>query len=167
MGRMVSRSRPREGKGIGEFISESIIYIIIIAAVVVAGRWYFFIYLRSPSAALLKYLGASKAGDVKTQYQMISSAAKQAVGSQDVYDDRYPMAHGLGGHIVDYTIEKMTETGEKAEADVTITVRKSGQEIYQAAADKYNDHYVLRKESDAWRIALESSQLKSVQARQR
>jgi hypothetical protein len=163
MGRTLSRSRPRQGKGVGEFISESIIYIIVIAAVVVAGRWYFFVYQRSPSAALLRFLGASKAGDVKTQYDMISSAAKQAVGSQDKYDDNYPLAHGLGGHIQDYKIEKLTEAGESAEADVTMTVRKAGQEIYQAGADNFNDHFVLKKENDAWKIALEASQLKSVQ----
>src|SRR5437762_2609283 len=39
MSRMVARSRPKEGKGIGEILSEGIVYVIILAVIGFAARW--------------------------------------------------------------------------------------------------------------------------------
>jgi hypothetical protein len=161
MARVVGRARQREGRGIGERLAESVVYIIIIAIVAVAAHRYFFVYLKSPSAALLKYLGAAKAGDVNTQYSLITDSSKARFKNKDEYDDRFPLAHGLQGRMIDYKIEKMTELAEKAEADVTISIRKSGQELYQAGSDNTKDHYVLRKDSSGWKLALDASELKS------
>ena len=156
MSRMVARSRPKEGKGIGEILSEGFVYIIILVVLGFAARWYFVIFLNSPTNALQRYLGASKAGDVKTAYSLLTADSKQTFGSQDKYDDRWPFAHGLGGHMVDYKIEKITESGDKAEADVTQTVSKSGQKVYEAGFDNYKDHYVLMREGGAWKLSFNS-----------
>ena len=164
MGRMVSRSRPREGKGLGAILSESVVYVVAAVGIIIAVRWYFFIFLKSPTNALQKYLGASKGGDVKTAYSLLSADTKSAVGDQDAYDDKFPFAHGLQGHMIDYKIEKITETDDTAEADVTQTVRKAGLEVYQSASDNFADHYVLRKESGGWKIDLRNSKLKSLNA---
>ena len=161
MSRVVARARHREGRGIGEILAESFIYIVIAAILAFAGHRYFLVYLKSPTAALLKYLGASKSGDVNTQYALLTESAKSRFRSKDEYDDKFPLAHGLTGRVIDYKIDKITETGDKAEADVTISIRKGGQELYQASADTTSDHYVLKKDADGWKLALDASALKS------
>lgn len=154
MARMVSRSRPTGGKGIGERISELAVYVVIVAAVVFAARWYFVVYKNSPTYALLGYLGASKGGDVSVAYNLLTTETREMFGSHNNYDEKFPLARGYTGSLVDYKIDKITEAGNKAEADVTMTVRQSKQEIYQAGTDNYKDHFVLKKESGSWRIAL-------------
>ena len=53
MSRMVSRPRSTGGKGIGDRLAEFVIYIVVIAGVGLAARWYFVIYRNSPTAALV------------------------------------------------------------------------------------------------------------------
>ena len=63
--------------------------------------------------------------------------------------------------MIDYKIDKITESGDKAEADVTQTVSRSGQKVYEAASDNYKDHYVLARESGAWKLSIKASSIKS------
>ena len=88
MARVVGRARRKEGRGIGEILAESMVYIVIAAIVAFAAHRYFFVYLKSPSAALLKYLGASKGGDVNTQYALLTDGAKSNFKTKDEYDER-------------------------------------------------------------------------------
>ena len=161
MARVVGRARRREGRGIGEFLAESFIYIVIAAVVAFAGYRYFFVYQRSPQAALLNYLGNAKAGKVDAQYALLTQNTKSQFKSKDDYDDKWPLAHGLSGRMIDYKVEKLTEMGDKAEADVTISIRKPGQELYQTGADNASDHYVLRKDAEGWKVDLVASNIKS------
>ena len=162
MARMVSsRPRRREGKGIGERIAELSVFAAAIVGLVLAGRWYFVVYRNSPTVALMNYMGALKAGNVQGQFKMVSSSTKKIFPDEDAYRDKYKMAQGLTGRMADYRIDKITETGDKAEADVTVPIRKQGQELYQAANTDFHDHYILVKESDGWKVALDKSDIKS------
>ena len=164
MARSIRPARRREGRGIGEIMSEYFIYVVAVIGLLLLARWYFFVHLKAPQTALLSFLGAVKSGNVDKQYDLISSSAKQAWPSQQEYDNKCPLAHGLSGRLAEYTITKLTDSGEKAEADVTLAIRKTGEELYQAGTDKFNDHYVLQKEGGAWKVALNASTINSAQA---
>ncbi len=62
------------------------------------------------------------------------------------------------------SITKLTDLGNKAEADVALTVRKSGESLIQASSDSYTDHYVLRREVEGWKVDLGASQIQSAAA---
>jgi hypothetical protein len=156
---MVARKQTKEGKGIGEVISESIVYIVVLAALAFAGRWYFFVFRASPAFALQQFIGAVNAGNYKGQYALLSSDAKASFGSAGQYDDKSPLAHGFSARIQNYNIDKVTETGERAEADVTLNMRKSTDSLLASDSEKFNDHYVLKKESDGWKVSLSQSKL--------
>lgn len=164
MARTVRPVRRREGRGIGEIMSEYFIYVVIIIGLLLLARWYFFVHLRSPQTALLGFLGAVKSGNVDKQYDLITAASKQGWPTKQDYDRKCPLAHGLSGRLAEYTITKLTDSDTKAEADVTLSIRKQGEELYQAGTDKYKDHYVLLKEGGEWKIALNSSTVNSIQA---
>lgn len=155
MARTVRPVRVREGRSLGERSSEIIVFIVIIAGLVWAARWYFVVYKNSPTVALMNYVGGVKAGDVDMQYSMLSASTKQTYKDKDTYSDKWRMAQGLQGRLVDYTITKIEQKGDTAEADVNVAIRKPSQEIYQAAASNVTDHYVLVKDSDGWRVALD------------
>jgi hypothetical protein len=160
MSRTVRRRTIKEGRSLGDYVSESLVYLVVIAGLVIAVRWYFVTYLRSPSPVLSQYLAAIKAGDVDTQYRLLSTATKSRwFPTQSIYADRFKAAQGLAGRISDFTITKLTEDpgGQKAVADVSLAIRDARQELYQASAKSYKDVYVLRKEPDGWRVALEES----------
>ncbi|MGC8669332.1 MAG: hypothetical protein ACP5VE_14590 [Chthonomonadales bacterium] len=163
MARMV-RSRPRASRGIGEFLSEWFVYIVIIAGLVAAGRWYFLVYLPGPSHALSVYLNAVGSGDYRTQYQMLRAAEKRFYGDAGAYDNKCPLGHGLAARVENFTITKMTENGNHAEADVSMVIRRTGEKIYQSATDTYTDHYVLVHEADGWKVALAASKIQSLAA---
>ena len=164
MARTVRPVRRREGRGIGEIMSEYFIYVVAVIGLLFLARWYFFIHLRSPQTALLSFLSAVKSGKVDAQYDLISASSKQTWPTEREYDRKCPLAHGLSGSLSEFTITKLTDSGEKAEADVTLSVRKQGQELYQAGADNFKDHYVLMKEGGSWKVALNASTVNSVSA---
>ncbi len=162
MSRMVSPTRRREGKGLGERLAELSVFAAALVGIFLFGRWYFVIYRNSPTVALMDFMGALKAGNVEGQYKKVASDTKKNFfPDMDTYRDKFKMAQGLTGRMSDYRIDKITETGNKAEADVTVPIRKSGQELYQAANTDYHDHYVMTKESDGWKVVLDKSDIKS------
>ncbi len=164
MARSVRPVRRREGRGIGEILSEYFIYVVAFVGLVLLARWYFFVHLKTPNTALLSFLGAVKSGNVDKQYELISASTKRLWPTKRDYDRKCPIAHGLSGTLADYTITKMTDSGEKAEADVSLSIRKEGQELYQAGANQFKDHYILTKEGGAWKIALDASTMQSASA---
>jgi hypothetical protein len=156
---MVSRKPTKEGKGIGEVISESIVYIVVLGALLFAGRWYFFVYRTSPGFALQQFIGAINAGNYKGQYTLLSSDTKNSFGGAGSYSDKSQLAHGFSARIQNYSIDKVVESGDKAEADVTLNVRKTTDSLLATDAEKFNDHYVMRKEADGWKVSLKESKL--------
>src|SRR5689334_15370425 len=122
MARMVRPVRVKEGRSLGERGSEIIVFLLIIAGLAFGARWYFVVYKNSPTMALMNYVGALKASDVEMQYTMLSSDTKKVFPDKATYADKWKMARGLQGRLVDYTITKITETGNKAEADVSVAI---------------------------------------------
>jgi hypothetical protein len=161
MARTIRPARRREGRGIGEILSEYFIYIVALIGIILLARWYFMVHLKSPQTALLGFLGAVKSGNVDKQYDLVAASTKRIWPTKRDYDRQCPLAHGLSGRLAEYTITKMTDSGDKAEADVTLSVRKEGQELYQAGADKFKDKYVLARESGEWKVALDASVVNS------
>ena len=155
MARMVRPARVREGRSLGERSSEIVVFLIIGAALVWAARWYFVVYKNSPTVALMNYVGALKSSDVDIQYKMLSTETKKAYPDVKSYRTNVKMARGLQGRLIDYTITKIEEKGNTAEADVKVAIRKPNQEVYQAASESVTDRYILVKESGGWRIALD------------
>lgn len=158
----MQRQPIREGRGIGEKLTELLVWAVIIAALVYGGRWYFVVYRNSPGVALKSYIGAMNAGNSEAQYAMLSSTTKQQI-NEDAYS-KLPVAQGLSARVANYTIKNVVETGEKATANVTMQIRKTGQELYQAGSDSFDDNYLLRKETDGWKIVLEKCKITSASA---
>src|SRR5205814_353534 len=138
MARMVSRPRRKEGIGIGERLTESMAFILIGAALIAGGYWYFVIHMRSPEAALNKYIGAINSGNVDAQYDLLASSTKNRFyPSKEAYDDKWPLAHGLSARIANSTIVKKTEAGDKFEADVALTVRKETSDLLATSTESF------------------------------
>lgn len=164
MGRIVGRRRIREGRGLGERLTEIVVYIVLIAGAVYGVRWYFTDYLRSPKIALGRYLGHVKAGDVKAQYEMLAESSKQYFPSVSAYESKWEPARGFTGRLANWQVEPISEKGNRAEVKAILNVRKSGQALYQAASDPYTDTYVLINEKGEWKVALDQSKLTSTAA---
>jgi hypothetical protein len=178
MARTVGRRKPiREGTGLGEHFSEIAIFIAIGIGLLLAARWYFVVYKHSPTTALIGYIGAVKSGDVDAQYALLSEGTKKAYPSKSDYGSKWKPAEGMAGHMAgDFTVSNMVVSGDKAEADVNLAVRKGGGNsnggtsgLLDVAAENYTDHYILRKEGNEWRVALDEcyNKIKSAAAVQR
>lgn len=164
MARIVGRRRIREGRSVGERLTEIIVYVLIIGGLVWGVRWYFAVYLQSPKVALGRYLGLVKAGDVKGQFEMLSARSKAYFGDARQYEDKWPASQDLAGRVASWEFNKVQEEGDRAQIDAVVNIRRAGQELYQASSDPYSDRYVLVREADGWKIALDQSTLKSVEA---
>ena len=154
MARMVSSGRRRQSNGLGERFTEVIIFIAMAIGILLALRWYFVIYKNSPSMTLLNYVAAIKSGNTEEQYKLLSIKTKSIYPDRDKYVSNWKMAEKLAGKMSDFSISGMTESGDKAEADVSLSVRKDSTSLLAVAGDSYTDHYILRKENDGWKIAL-------------
>jgi hypothetical protein len=168
MARMVSRTRQQEGRGIGERMAESAVFIVIAVVIAFAARWYFFVYQKSPQVAVQSFFGAVNSGNVDTQYNLLTSDAKAAIGSKNDYDDKFPLAHGFSARMANVTVTKMTEAGDTADADLSLAIRKNvgdqsstapGSSLTSAGTDSFTEHLSLKKESDGWKIALDKAKL--------
>lgn len=164
MARIVGRQRIREGRSLGERLSEIVVYVLIVAGLVWAARWYFVVYRHSPSVVLGRYLGLVKAGDAQAQFAMLSDRSKAYFGSAKQYEEKWPHGNDLAGRVAGWEMGTVKESGDRAEIPVVLRVRPLGQALYQAASEPYNDVYVLVREAGEWKIALEQSQVKSVEA---
>lgn len=161
MARSMRPTRRREGRGIGDRMSEVAVFILIGVGLVAAVRWYFFVYLSSPQNALSTFIGGIKAGKAQTQYDLLTRDEQVRWKSADAYDDKCPLGHGLAARIEGFNITMKNEGADKAEADVVLSVRNTGEKIYQAGSTSFNDHYVLVKEPAGWRVALSQSKVDS------
>lgn len=156
--RPVARRRGySDGPGLGERLSEVVVFILIACALVYAGRWYFMVYRQSPGVALNNYLHAVKAGNVESQYSMLAAKTVKYFPSQDKYESQFPASRELAGRLAKWEVLTTTTKGDTTEIKALVAVRKSGQELYQASAETFNDTYILRKENGQWRIALDAS----------
>jgi len=159
MARMVSRPRYRESRGIGDRMAEIVVFAVIIGGVVMAGRWYFLEYRRSPSMAIQYFISDINRANVEEQHARLATTSK-ALYPLKLYRE-IPFARGLSARIANYTVRKVTEKGDLAEAVVDVVVRKEGQELYQAGFDRFTDVYTLKREPDGWKVVLERSRIES------
>lgn len=156
--RPVARRRGySEGPGLGERLSEIVVFILIACALVYAGRWYFLVYRQSPGVALTNYLHAVKAGNVDTQYGMLSASTIKYFPTQDKYESQFPASRQLAGRLAKWEVLTTETKGDVTVIKALVAVRKSGQELYQASAETFNDTYILRKENGQWKLALDAS----------
>jgi hypothetical protein len=167
MARIVGRSRPRSGRGIGERMSEIVVWVIILAGLVYGVRYYFFVYRKSPGPALQGFISAVNAGRPESQYEMLASSTRQMFGSLRNYEKEWNQAHGFAARIANYVIMDLKQSGDTAQAEVQVTVRKetSGRanpgELLNVGTDQFTDHYTLTRESDGWKVVLEKSNIAS------
>jgi hypothetical protein len=156
----------KEGRGIGTLISESLIFILLGAALLGAGYWYFFINMRSPEYAMGRFLGSVNSGNNETQYRMLAeSTRKRFYPTEQAYDKEFPLAHGLAARVARTDIVTLKSAPDRWEGEVRIVVRKTGEEsLLQAGTEEYKDRYVLRREADGWKVVLEESKLESLKA---
>lgn len=162
MARTFSRPRRREGIGIGERLSESMAFILIGAALIAGGYWYFVIHMRSPENTINRYINAMNSGNVEAQYDLLATSTKNRFyPSKEAYDDKWPLSHGLSARVANNTIIKKSETPDRFDADVAMTLRKETSDLLATGTDSVTDHYVLKKQPDGWKIVLEASSIKS------
>jgi hypothetical protein len=171
MARIVGPTRIKERVGTGVRGSELIVFILVVAGLAYAARYYFVVYRNSPSFALGEYLGAVKAGDVTKQYALIDSDDKRNFfpTAQD-YEKSAPQARGYTMRITDVEQKEATIDPGKphiAHIDATVYLRQAatGQALYQTGMDNYHDKYVLRKDNDGhWKVWLGRSQMNMLKA---
>ncbi len=164
MSRMVSRPRSREGRGLGEKLSESMVFIVIAVGIVLAARWYFVVYLRSPGYALGNYIGAMGRGKTDEQFELLAAETKKRYGSEREYRRKWQLSNGISARLKDYKIGEFKLNGETAEADVVIDVQQSGQKLYEAGSKSFSDHYVMQREGGKWKVDLIKSKIDSLKA---
>src|SRR3954449_11238083 len=92
---MNARPRRKEGRGLGETLSESLIFILMAVGLIAAGYWYFAIYKKSPQVALQNFLGYVNSGSPEGQYSFLADSSKKYFGTEKDYQDKYPLAYGL------------------------------------------------------------------------
>ncbi len=170
MSRIMTRPRYRDSATTGMKISEYIVIIIAIALLAAGARYYFVVYRNSPGYALGEYLAAIKRGDVTTQYDLIDNSDKREwCPRQSDYEKSAPQAHGYTERIsaVRITNEQIDPNKPNlATVDAEVSIRKSGQEVYQADAETYTDHYKLRKDKDGrWKVWLKGSVINMLKAK--
>lgn len=163
MARIVGRSRQRESF-MRIQLSEVIVIIAVVAAIIYGARWYFITYRTSPGYTLGEYLGAIKAGNVDDQYALIDSADKQKYyPTRKSYEKDAPQARGYTARISDVKLGKEQIDPAKphlATIGVSISIRSSasGQQLYQTGTENVEDQYMLRKDNNGkWKVWLEKS----------
>lgn len=157
--RMAGRPRRREGRGLGETLSESFIFILMAVGLVAAGYWYFSVYRKSPQVALQGFLGYVNSGNPEGQYSYLSDSSKKLFTSKDNYSEKYPLAYGLSARLSSYSFRNEKLSDDIWKADVIMNIRKKTSELLNTASDTYTDHYVLHKESEGWKILIEKSKI--------
>jgi len=165
MARYVSRPQIREGRGLGERFTEILVVLVILAGLGWGAKWYFVDYRNSASFALQSYMGALKAGNAATQYELLADSTKKSLyRSLATYEDRYAPARNFQGRLVDYVLSQPTGSGDSRECDVKVAVRRPDQNLLQTSSDSYTDHYVLTHEAKGWRVVLEKSKIESAKS---
>jgi hypothetical protein len=147
-------------------VSEVLIVVVLIAAVVFAVRYYFTVYRKSPGVALGSYLGAINHGNVKDQYAFIDEEDRSDnFPTVDDYEKGDSRARGFVDRVVGISLgapEIDPKDPRIAKIEATLSIRKVGQELYQADSDKFTDQYVMRKDKDGeWKVLLSQSKVNS------
>jgi hypothetical protein len=154
------RRRQRESAGFGQFFSDSFISILIGCGLVAAAFWYFTIYIKSPQVALQHYLRAVNSGNTDVQWLNLSAGSKKFFGDQSTYSAKYPMAYGLSARLADFSFGIATDSGDTWEVDATLKVRQVTTLMLSAETESFTNHYVLKKETDGWKIDLRNPKTK-------
>jgi len=159
MARMVTRSRPPTEGFTGLKMSEIIVIILVIGAIVMGVRYYIN-YRHSAGYALGQFLGYVKAGNASHQYELLDDEDKQKyLPTLTEYERNVNLAHGYTERIEDMTIAKdVPDPKDPNVATVPVTVKiratSTGKELYQTgSSDHYSDNIKMRKDKDGnWKV---------------
>lgn len=172
MGRVMGQNRIRENVGPQMKLSEAAVFVAIIAAILLAGRWYFFVYRTSPGVALGSFIGAMKAGSIEQQYALLDEEDKPFYPSQKEYDSKAPIAHGYTERISNVDLADAVPDPKNPDVvtiKATVTVRAGAQGTDPGSLTKVGDSqqatdtYTLRKDKDGnWKVDLSRSDLKNL-----
>lgn len=165
MGRIQSPIRIREGRGCGELLAEYAVILMIAGCIAAAVRWYLVVYLRSPSEAIQTFTGALNTANTDRQYDLLASSTRQHISREDYARRKTSVA--LSARIASSVIVRVVEQGDRAMAQVKVSVRQTGGPLYEAKTDQFVDDYALLREQGKWKVVLEQSALRSFQAVQR
>lgn len=163
MGRVVGRTRVREGVGTGMKLSETAVFIAIGVTILLAARWYFVIYRNSPGVALGEFIGAINAGNVSRQYSLIDDADKQEWPSEKEYESKVQLARGYTERISNTSIAPAVKDEKHPDIvtiEATLNLRGVGGKdlLDNGDAKTAVDTYTLRKDKDDhWKIWLTKS----------
>ncbi len=164
MARMVSRAQQREGVGTGMKVSETAIFIVILILVVLGGRWYFFIYRKSPGYVLGQYISAMQTGNVVAQYDLIDDKDKQTYFPTKKDYEKEKEARGYTERISNISLGEPVSNAKNPDV-VTIDAKFSLKGVFAsknlmdtAAVSTVTDKYTLQRDKDgAWKVVLEKS----------
>jgi ketosteroid isomerase-like protein len=165
MARIVGRTRQREGVGLGMKMSETIIMILVVVALLAGVRYYFVVYRASPGFALGEYLGAVKAGKVDAQYAMLDTEdIKNFFPTQSAYEKGAKQSRGYTSRITNVTISEpkpMPKNPKIVTMEATVSMRglSTGQALYQTGDTKdYKNTFTLRQDAKGtWKVWLSRS----------
>ncbi len=168
MARVIGKARPQRGNT-GTNISEGIIFLVLIAAIVGGLYYYFFIFRKSASYALGEFFGDVSAGDAKSQYAMLDAADKAYWPTEKKYSDDtgVPLAHGYTERIENVAMKPPIIKGQGlALIDTTLSVRSNMQHeaLYQAGkTDTAKVACLMHQDPNgAWKIVLSRSDLRQL-----
>ena len=156
MARVMGRSRAVERNGMRIQPAELLVMIVVAIAIAYAARWYFVTRKQTPAYALGEFLGAVKAGKVGEQYELLDPSDKKLVPTKKAYDAAMPLARGYTARIADFEMKEPIvdpKNPSVVRIPVKLSVRKSGQELYQSGSDAIDDEFTLRKGKDGkWKV---------------
>lgn len=172
MARVMAPMRVREGVGTKMRLSEVAIFIAIVAVLLLAGRWYFFVYRTSPGVALDSFLSGMRAGNVAQQYALLDEQDKQFYSSQKDYDSKAPIAHGYTERISNIDMAPAVPDAKDPNTvtiSATLTLRAGSQGsspeslLKTGDSQQATDTYTLHKDKDGnWKVVLSRSDLKNL-----
>ncbi len=162
MARIMRKSGPRPEASTRVQFSEGIILIMLAAALVYGAYYYFAVYRTSSGYALGGFLNAVNHGDVDAQYEMLDEADKRKFAPTKKEYEVAPFAHGYTERITGWQVtDTKPAGGDKYKVFVTIDLRgmATGKELYQTGGtDSVKDWYIMKKDgSGQWRILLSIS----------
>ena len=141
--------------------------IVLLAVAFAGGRYYFMVYRKSAGFALSGFLGAVNKGKVSDQYAYIDDADKSSDYPTEADWDKSVLAHGFVDRVPSVSLaspEIDAKDPHVAKISVSVSIRKVGQELYQAASDTDTDHYVMRQDKNGdWKVVISESDIVSFQ----
>ncbi len=168
MARVIGKARQQRGNT-GTNISEGIIFLVLIGAVIGGLYYYFFIFRKSANYALGEFFGDVGAGDAKSQYAMLDNADKQFWPTEKKYSDdtSISLAHGYTERIENVTMQPAIIKGPGLDLiPTTLSVRSNMQHeaLYQSGkTDTAKISCLMHQAPDGtWKIVISRSDFRQL-----